>query len=118
MGDVGTPSSSVATAAAAVAAVPGYPSSAGGTQAEFDLDRVDQRKRELSAANRKARQPQSRSPWVRDDIRTLITAVDKHKCKWSVIEDKIKEGEIHFERPRDQQALRDKARLLKQDFLK
>ncbi|KAK3489183.1 uncharacterized protein B0T23DRAFT_195280 [Neurospora hispaniola] len=117
MGDVGTPSSSAATAAAAVAAVARY-SPSSGTKAEPDLDAVSQRSREVSAANRKARGPQSRSPWLRDDIRMLIKAVDTYKCKWSVIEGEIKKGNIPFERPRDQQALRDKARLLKQDFLK
>ncbi|KAJ4420846.1 hypothetical protein N0V85_000425 [Neurospora sp. IMI 360204] len=117
MGDVGTPSSSAATAAAAVAAVARYPPFTD-TQPELDLEDLSQRTRELSAANRKAREPQSRSPWVRDDIKKLVWAVDAYKCKWSVIEKDIKSGKIHFERPRDQQALRDKARLLKQDFLK
>jgi len=86
-----------------------------------DLDAVSTRSRELSAANRanrKAREPQQRSPWVRNDIRQLIRAVDVYKCKWSTIAKEIIDGNIPFEIPRDQQALRDKARLLKQDFLK
>ncbi|KAH7628478.1 hypothetical protein SMAC4_05434 [Sordaria macrospora] len=116
-GDAETPSSSAATAAAAVAAVARY-SPFTDTQAEPDFEFVAQRTRELSAANRKAREPQQRSPWVRDDIRQLVKAVDMYKCKWSVIEKEIKEGKLPFVRPRDQQALRDKARLLKQDFLK
>lgn len=117
LGDDGTPSSSAATAAAAVAAVARY-SPFTDSQAEPDFEFVAQRTRELSAANRKAREPQQRSPWVRDDIKQLVKAVDIYKCKWSVIEKEIKEGRLPFVRPRDQQALRDKARLLKQDFLK
>ncbi|KAK4649585.1 uncharacterized protein QC761_120310 [Podospora bellae-mahoneyi] len=89
-----------------------------GTQLEPDFDALTQRSKEISAANRKAREPQVRSAWVRNDVRELVKAVHTYGCKWSVIEKQIKEGNIHFERPRDQQALRDKARLLKQDFLK
>ncbi|KAK4200293.1 hypothetical protein QBC40DRAFT_225982 [Triangularia verruculosa] len=89
-----------------------------GTQMEPDFDALTQRSKEISAANRKVREPQVRSAWVRNDVRELVKAVHTYGCKWSVIEKQIKEGNIHFERPRDQQALRDKARLLKQDFLK
>lgn len=89
-----------------------------GTQTEPDFDALIQRSREISAANRKVREPQVRSAWVRNDVRMLVKAVDEYGCKWSVIERMIKDGTIPFERPRDQQALRDKARLLKQDFLK
>ncbi|KAK0723786.1 hypothetical protein B0T21DRAFT_294380 [Apiosordaria backusii] len=89
-----------------------------GTQLEPDFDALTQRSKEISAANRRAREPQVRSAWVRNDVRELVKAVHTYGCKWSVIEKQIKEGNIHFERPRDQQALRDKARLLKQDFLK
>ncbi|KAK0729679.1 hypothetical protein B0H67DRAFT_547781 [Lasiosphaeris hirsuta] len=88
------------------------------SQAEPDFDAVSQRSKEISAANRKAREPQVRSSWVRNDIHLLVKAVDIFKCKWSLIEKEIKAGTIKFEIPRDQQALRDKARLLKQDFLK
>ncbi|KAK3393134.1 hypothetical protein B0H63DRAFT_457502 [Podospora didyma] len=87
-------------------------------QVEPDFDAVSQRSREISAAHRKVREPQTRSAWVRSDVRLLVKAVDTFKCKWSVIEKEIKAGTIPFDRPRDQQALRDKARLLKQDFLK
>lgn len=89
-----------------------------GTQDHPDLDAVSQRTKEISAAARKAKEPQVRSAWVRKDVSLLIKAVDKYQCKWSTIEKEIKAGTIPFERPRDQQALRDKARLLKQDFLK
>ncbi|KAK4452856.1 hypothetical protein QBC34DRAFT_376835 [Podospora aff. communis PSN243] len=85
---------------------------------DTDFEAVSQRSREISAANRKAREPQVRSAWVRNDVKQLVKAVDVYKCKWSTIEKEIKAGTIVFEIPRDQQALRDKARLLKQDFLK
>ncbi|KXX82628.1 hypothetical protein MMYC01_200804 [Madurella mycetomatis] len=89
-----------------------------GTQDEPDLDALRERTKEISAATRKAREPQVRSAWVRNDVKLLVKAVDTYACKWSTIEKEIKAGTIPFERPRDQQALRDKARLLKQDFLK
>jgi hypothetical protein len=89
-----------------------------GSQDEPDFDALTQRTKEISAATRKAREPQVRSAWVRNDVRLLVKAVDTYSCKWSTIEKEIKRGTIPFERPRDQQALRDKARLLKQDFLK
>lgn len=94
------------------------PPPASGSQEEPDYEAVTQRSRELSAATRKPKEPQVRSAWVQPDIRELVKAVDKHKCKWSAIERDIKNGTIPFARPRDQQALRDKARLLKQDLLK
>jgi hypothetical protein len=89
-----------------------------GTQDEPDLEAVSQRTKEISAAARKVKEPQVRSAWVRKDVALLIRAVNEYQCKWSAIEKEIKAGSIAFERPRDQQALRDKARLLKQDFLK
>lgn len=96
-----------------------YPAPPGsGSQTEPDFEAVSQRSRQLSAATRKPKEPQVRSAWVQPDIRELVKAVDKHKCKWSAIEKDIKNGIIPFARPRDQQALRDKARILKQDMLK
>ena len=83
-----------------------------------DFDALNQRAKEISAANRKAKKPQERQAWVKKDIQMLVKAVDAYACKWSTIEKEIKAGTIPFERPRDQQALRDKARLLKQDLLK
>ncbi|KAM7205630.1 hypothetical protein V8F33_000956 [Rhypophila sp. PSN 637] len=85
---------------------------------ELDTEAVTQLAKERSAEARKGREPQVRSPWVQPDIRLLIQAVHTYQCKWSDINKAIKSGELPFERPRDQQALRDKARLLKQDFLK
>lgn len=89
-----------------------------GTQDEPDFEALSQRTREISAAARKVKEPQVRSSWVAKDVKLLVKAVSTYQCKWSTIEKEIKAGTIPFERPRDQQALRDKARLLKQDFLK
>ncbi|KAL1838874.1 hypothetical protein VTJ49DRAFT_2098 [Mycothermus thermophilus] len=89
-----------------------------GTQDEPDFEALSQRTKELSAVSRKVKEPQVRQPWTQKDTRLLVKAVSTYKAKWSAIEKEIKAGTIPFERPRDQQALRDKARLLKQDFLK
>ncbi|AEO65042.1 uncharacterized protein THITE_2111580 [Thermothielavioides terrestris NRRL 8126] len=89
-----------------------------GSDDEPDLEALAQRTREISAAARKVKQPQVRSAWVRKDVSLLIKAVHAFQCKWSTIEKEIKAGTLKFERNVNQQALRDKARLLKQDFLK
>jgi hypothetical protein len=107
-------SAPLVSSAAAVSQYPPLP----GTQDEPDFDALSQRTREITAAARKVKEPQVRSGWVRRDIILLVKAVNTYQCKWSTIEKEIKAGTIPFERPRDQQALRDKARLLKQDFLK
>lgn len=106
--------SSSLTALAAQSQYPPLP----GTQDEPDFGALSQRTRELTAAARKVKEPQTRTPWVGEDIKLLIAAVREHQCGWSTIEKEIKAGTLPFKRPRDQQALRDKARLLKQDFLK
>ncbi|KAJ4298489.1 hypothetical protein N0V88_003519 [Collariella sp. IMI 366227] len=99
-----------ATAVAGPATQSQYPPLPG-SQDEHDLDAMYQRTKEVSAAARKAKEPQVRSSWVRKDVLLLIKAVEAYQCKWSTIEKEIKAGTIPFERPRDQQALRDKARL-------
>ncbi|WDK17799.1 hypothetical protein CGRA01v4_09082 [Colletotrichum graminicola] len=88
--------------------------------------------RELSEMNRRAssRGPQQRVPWSERDTRRLIRLIEYHNCLWAriakrqlpehrlddpgpeVLEDCI------FDHPRDQQAIRDKARNLKVDMLK
>jgi hypothetical protein len=108
------PASSSLSALVAQSQYPPLP----GTQDEPDFDALSQRTRELTAAARKVKEPQTRTPWVGEDIKLLIGAVREHQCGWSTIEKEIKAGTLPFKRPRDQQALRDKARLLKQDFLK
>lgn len=85
---------------------------------EPDFEAVSQRSREISAAKRVPKKPQERNSWVREDVKALVRAVDTYKCKWSLIEREIEAGTIPFKLKRNQQALRDKARLLKQDFLK
>jgi hypothetical protein len=99
-----------------------YPPVPGSEDDLPDLEALSQRSKEVSARARilkaKDKEPQVRSAWVRKDVALLIKAVNIYQCKWSIIEKEIKAGTIPFERPRDQQALRDKARLLKQDFLK
>ncbi|KUI57065.1 hypothetical protein VP1G_04332 [Cytospora mali] len=73
----------------------------------------------ISKANRKPAQPKQRKPWTAHDTRQLIEAVNTYKAKWSTIERAIKENHIQFNVPeRDQQGLRDKARLTKVDMLK
>lgn len=57
---------------------------------------------------------QRRYPFSRHDTDLLIRLVYKHDARWSAIE---KEESWRFERPRNQQAYRDKARNLKVDFL-
>jgi hypothetical protein len=115
---MGPASAPPASAPAATRIAPSQYPPLPGTQDEPDLEALSQRSREVSAAARKVKEPQVRSAWVRKDVTLLIKAVNTYQCKWSTIEKEIKAGTIPFERPRDQQALRDKARLLKQDFLK
>lgn len=87
-------------------------------------DRIDpvalsRRSQLISKANRKPAQPKQRKPWTAHDTQQLIGAVNTYKAKWSTIEKAIKEGHIEFNVPeRDQQGLRDKARLTKVDMLK
>ncbi|WQF83182.1 hypothetical protein CDEST_08196 [Colletotrichum destructivum] len=88
--------------------------------------------RELSEMNRRAasRGPQQRVPWSDNDTRRLIRLIEYHNCLWAL----IAKRQFHehrgsdpgpevledcvFDHPRDQQAIRDKARNLKVDLLK
>lgn len=73
----------------------------------------------ISKANRKPAQPKQRKPWTAHDTQQLVRAVNVYKAKWSTIERAIREDHIPFNVPeRDQQGLRDKARLVKVDILK
>lgn len=73
----------------------------------------------ISKANRKPSQPKQRRPWTAHDTQQLVRAVNVYKAKWSTIERAIREDHIPFNVPeRDQQGLRDKARLVKVDILK
>ncbi len=89
-----------------------------GSHMEPDLDALTQRSREVAAAHRKPKEPQTRIPWSQNDVKFLIRAVDIYRCKWSKIASEIKSGRIPFQHMRNQQALRDKARILKQDYLR
>ena len=93
---------------------PGYPS----LPLEPDLIALQEASREMRAANRKPKEPQTRTPWSQADTRLLIRAVHAFRCKWSHIDKQIQAGRLPFEHPRNQQALRDKARILKQDYLR
>ncbi|GJC97199.1 MYB dna-binding domain protein [Colletotrichum higginsianum] len=82
--------------------------------------------------NRRAasRGPQQRVPWSDSDTRRLIRLIEYHNCLWAL----IAKRQFHehrgsdpgpevlqdciFDHPRDQQAIRDKARNLKVDLLK
>ncbi|OHX00702.1 myb DNA-binding domain-containing protein [Colletotrichum incanum] len=88
--------------------------------------------RELSEMNRRAasRGPQQRVPWSERDTRRLIRLIEYHNCLWARIakrqlpEHRLGEPgpevmeDCVFDHPRDQQAIRDKARNLKVDMLK
>lgn len=95
-----------------------HPEVPGSTLGAPDLEALEKRSREIAAAHRKPREVQIRKPWSRNDVRKLIMMVDLFKCKWSSMQKEIASGFIKFDRTRDQQALRDKARILKQEFLK
>jgi hypothetical protein len=85
---------------------------------EIDLEALSQRARQAGVVTRKQKEPQKRHAWTRNDAKTLIAAVDVYKAKWSLMQAQIEKGVLVFDHPRDQQALRDKARLIKQDYLK
>jgi hypothetical protein len=85
---------------------------------DFDIVALSQNARRETMNARRPKEPQTRTPWTRSDCKRLILAVDTYKCKWSMIEAQITNGTIRMDCSRNQQALRDKARLLKQDFLK
>lgn len=85
----------------------------------FDPVALSQRSQLISKANRRPAQPKQRKPWTAHDTQQLVRAVDVYKAKWSTIERAIRQEHIAFNVPeRDQQGLRDKARLVKVDILK
>jgi hypothetical protein len=83
-----------------------------------DLESLSQRAREVTAAHRRPKEPQTRTQWSREDTRELIKAIGLYNAKWSLIETQAKQGVLQFQRQCNQQGLRDKARLIKVDFLK
>lgn len=85
----------------------------------FDPVALSRQSQLISKANRRPAVPKQRKPWTAHDTQQLVRAVDVYKAKWSTIEKAIREGHIPFDVPeRDQQGLRDKARLIKVDILK
>lgn len=85
----------------------------------FDPVALSRHSQLISKANRRPAQPRPRKPWTAHDTHQLVLAVDTYKAKWSTIEKAIKENHIAFNvSERDQQGLRDKARLVKVDLLK
>ncbi|OLN96459.1 hypothetical protein CCHL11_00569 [Colletotrichum chlorophyti] len=88
----------------------------------------------LSAANRRAQSrssgPQQRVPWSDKDTSRLIRLIEYHNCVWArIAKRQFPAGRVGdpgpedtedcvFDHPRDQQAIRDKARNLKVDMLK
>jgi hypothetical protein len=85
----------------------------------IDVGALSRASQLISKANRKPAQPKQRRPWTAHDTQQLVRAVNVYKAKWSTIERAIKEDHIPFNVPeRDQQGLRDKARLVKVDMLK
>lgn len=87
--------------------------------AAFDPVALSRHSQLISKANRRPAQPRQRKPWTSHDTQQLVRAVDVYKAKWSTIEKAIREGHIPFNVPeRDQQGLRDKARLVKVDILR
>ncbi|KAH9437251.1 hypothetical protein MCOR02_000906 [Pyricularia oryzae] len=85
-----------------------------------NLLQMSQHARAISALarQRNPKPPQTRVPWSIPDCQRLIGAVGAYDAKWSKIAEAIRNGQVPLEHPRDQQALRDKARLIKQDMLK
>ncbi len=114
--NLGDPSS-VGGPIAPVAQMEAYPDSAMGTM-EPDIEALREASMQVRAANRKPKEPQTRTAWSQADTRLLIRAVHAFGCKWSQIAKQIEIGRLPFEHPRNQQALRDKARILKQDYLR
>jgi len=85
----------------------------------IDVGALSQRSRLVSAVARRGRLPvQTRVRWSDRDTQRLIEAIGTYGNKWSQLETAQLEGHRNFDTFRNQQALRDKARLIKQDFLK
>ena len=109
--------SSVRAPIAPVAQMEAYPDSSMGMM-EPDIEALREASMQVRAAHRKPKEPQTRTAWSQADTRLLIRAVHAFGCKWSQIAKQIETGRLPFEHPRNQQALRDKARILKQDYLR
>ncbi|KAK2591629.1 hypothetical protein QQS21_010671 [Conoideocrella luteorostrata] len=67
-----------------------------------------------SSRRNEAFMSRQRQSWSETDTNLLIELIAKHRAKWSIIEQRHNSD---FQYPRNQQAYRDKARLLKVEFL-
>lgn len=65
------------------------------------------------AQSRMSREPQKRIPWSEEDSIRLMDAIEQFGCSWSLIA-----KNVDFDHPRDQVALKDKARNMKVTYLK
>ena len=65
------------------------------------------------AQSRVSREPQRRIPWSEEDSMRLMDAIEQFGCSWSLIA-----KNVDFDHPRDQVALKDKARNMKVTYLK
>jgi hypothetical protein len=74
---------------------------------------VAARARLVGIQSRINKEPQRRTPWSPIDEQRLIDGIEEFGCSWSLIS-----KNIDFDFPRDQVALKDKARNLKVNYLK
>lgn len=103
----------------APAPAPDPDASAGQPSTLFDPEALSKAAKLISKANKRPSVPKARRPWTVHDTQQLVLAIDIYKAKWSTIEKAIKGNHIPFNIiERDQQGLRDKARLVKVDILK
>lgn len=92
---------------------------AGSQSVDIDPLALSQAARLITRANKKQSMPKARRPWTVHDTQQLVRAIHVYRAKWSTIQKAIENGHVAFNVvDRDQQALRDKARLVKVDILK
>lgn len=92
---------------------------AGSPSVDFDPLALSQAAQLITKANKKQSMPKARRPWSVHDTQQLVRAIHVYKAKWSTIQKAIENHHVQFNViDRDQQALRDKARLVKVDILK
>lgn len=91
----------------------------GSPSVELDPEALSVAAKLITKANKKQAMPKTRRPWTVHDTQQLVRAIHVYKAKWSSIQKAIELHHVPFNViDRDQQALRDKARLVKVDILK
>ncbi|KAH6697062.1 hypothetical protein F5X68DRAFT_186055 [Plectosphaerella plurivora] len=106
------------------------PASPAPSATQINFEAIHQRNRLHAAAAR----PQQRIPWSNEDTHKLLGFIAEHGCSWKILHEManpVKKSDdppekpapphnprVHFSVYRNQQAIRDKARNLKVDFLK